>query len=52
LRRDGRLVAPPRLAQAMRIAWRFRLDKTVHGRPLPPIADEIGRASMGRSFKA
>ncbi len=47
VRRDGRLRARAAVwAQAVRIAWRFRLDKTVHGRPLPPIGDEIRRAGM------
>jgi hypothetical protein len=30
-------------AEAIRIGWRFRLERTVHGRPLPPIADELRR---------
>src|SRR5688572_29102018 len=47
VRRHGRLRARAAVwAQAMRIAWRFRLDKSVRGRPLPPIADEIRSASM------
>src|SRR4030095_1341877 len=45
--RDGRLRALAVVwAQAARLAWRFRLERTVHGRPLPPIADEIRRSNM------
>jgi putative ABC transport system permease protein len=45
--RDGRLRALAAVwAQAARLAWRFRLERTVHGRPLPPIADEIRRSNM------
>src|SRR4051812_1431849 len=29
--------------QALRVALTFRLERTAHGRPLPPIADETPR---------
>jgi hypothetical protein len=45
--RDGRMRARAVVwAQAARLAWRFRVERTVHGRPLPPIADEIRRSNM------
>jgi len=45
--RDGRLRALAAVwVQAARLAWRFRLERTVHGRPLPPIADEIRSSNM------
>jgi len=47
VRRDGELRARAAVwAEAARIAWRFRLEKTVRGRPLPPISDEVRRAGM------
>jgi putative ABC transport system permease protein len=52
VRRHGKLRARVGLwAQAFRLTWRFRMEKTVHGRPLPPIADEIRRASMWDSIR-
>src|SRR5262245_17663450 len=45
--RDGRIRALAAVwAQAIRIAWRFRVERRIHGRPLPPIADEVRRSHM------
>src|SRR5262245_43815962 len=47
VRRDGELRARAAVwAEAARVAWRFRLEKTIRGRPLPPIGDEVRRAWM------
>ena len=46
-RRQGRAQAFAAVwFEAVRVAWRFRLERTVRGRPLPPIADEVRRSSM------
>src|SRR6185295_18425234 len=46
-RRNGRIRALAAVwVQAIRIAWRFRVERSVHGRPLPPIADEVRRSFM------
>ena len=45
--RDGTVRALAAVwTQAARLAWRFRWERSVHGRPLPPIADEIRRTNM------
>ena len=50
--RDGRLRARAALwTHAARLAWRFRMERTVHGRPLPPIGGEIRRAGMWDSIR-
>jgi len=40
--RRGRAIAALWLgAQTARLAWAFRVENALHGRPLPPIADEL-----------
>src|SRR5262245_12504790 len=47
VRRDGELRARTAVwVEAARVAWRFRVEQTVRGRPLPPIGDEVRRAAV------
>jgi len=47
VQRDGRVRALAAVwLQALRVAWRFTWDRSMHGRPLPPIGDEIRRGSF------